>query len=107
MMTYTTIKVGKSLLDEVPIGSHFKERMGLFKDVDSEGCDIYTAYWTDGHDMLVFQTYNDDKEIAEWVLNHLVFRYWKNKLGKRNVGNDSDYDNTPCAITNYYGRKDL
>ena len=104
-MKCTTIMVGESLLDEVPIGSHFKESMGMFKEVDSEGYNTYTAYWTDGHDMLVFQTHNDDKEIAEWVLNHSVFHYWKNKLNK--VAEDSDYDTIHSMIAKHYSRKDF
>lgn len=100
MMKCTTIMMGESLLDEEPIGSHFKESMGLFKEVDSEGREAYTAYWTDGRETLTCPTYDDDKNCAEWVLNHLVFRYWKNKVNK--VAEDSDYD----TITKHYSRKD-
>ena len=78
--------------------------MGLFKDVDSEGYDTYTAYWTDGHDMLVSQTHNNDKEIAEWVLNHLLSHYWKDKLEM--VVEDSDCDTIHSMIAKHYSRKD-
>ncbi len=93
--------VRKGLLkDEDSIHTLFKGSMGLFKEVDTEGYDTYTAYWTHGHDMLVFQTHSDDKEIAEWILNHLVCRYWKNKLNK--IADDSYYD----TITKHYNRMD-
>lgn len=106
--------VGESLLDEEPIGSHFKESMGLFKEVDSEGCEAYAAYWTDGRKMLTCQTYDDDKKSAEWVLNYAVLSYWLKELSKKRLVEDFDYtafvntsfDSIRSYISKHYSRKD-
>ena len=56
-----------------------KEYMGLFKDIDSEGDEEYAAYFTDGDDMLVCETLDNDKDNAEWVLKQVLYLYWLKK----------------------------
>lgn len=92
--------------------SRLKEYMGLFKDVDSEGSEEYAAYFTDGDDMLVCETLDNDKDNAEWVLTQAVCLYWLNKSKKAqgNEGMDSDDElsaSIRSAIAKNYRRKDF
>ena len=92
--------------------SRLKEYMGLFKDMDSEGDEEYTAYFTDGKDMLVCETHDNDKDNAEWVLNKAVYLYWLKKSIKKKVVEDADCDDGLCAsirsaIAKNYRRKDF
>ena len=89
-----------------------KEYMGLFKDIDSEGDEEYAAYFTDGDDMLVCETNDNDKDNAEWVLKQVVYLYWLKKSIKKKVVEDTDCDDGLCAsirsaIVKKYIRKDF
>ena len=89
-----------------------KEYMGLFKDIDSEGHEEYSAYFTDGDDMLVCETHDSDKDNAEWVLNKVVCLYWLKKSIKKKVVEDMDCDegmfaSIRSAIAKNYRRKDF
>lgn len=89
-----------------------KEYMGLFKDIDSEGHEEYAAYFTDGNDMLVCETNDNDKDNAEWVLKQVVYLYWLNKSIKKKVVEDADcddglYASIRSAIAKNYRRKDF
>ena len=89
-----------------------KEYMGLFKDIDSEGHEEYAAYFTDGNDMIVYETHDNDKDNAEWVLKQVVYLYWLNKSIKKKVVEDADCDDGLCAsirsaIAKNYRRKDF
>lgn len=88
------------------------EYMGLFKDIDSEGDEEYSAYFTDGDDMLVCETHDNDKDNAEWVLNKVVCLYWLKKSIKKKVVEDTDCDegmfaSIRSAIAKNYRRKDF
>jgi hypothetical protein len=89
-----------------------KEYMGLFKDIDSEGHEEYAAYFTDGDDMLVYETHDSDKDNAEWALNKVVCLYWlkKSKKMQGDEGtdcNDGLYAFIRSAIAKNYRRKDF
>ena len=89
-----------------------KEYMGLFKDIDSEGDEEYAAYFTDGDDMLVCETLDNDKDNAEWVLKQVLYLYWLNKSIKKKVVEDADcddglYASIRSAIAKNYIRKDF
>ena len=89
-----------------------KEYMGLFKDIDSEGHEEYAAYFTDGNDMLVYETNDNDKDNAEWVLKQAVYLYWLKKSKKMQSDEGTDYDDGLCAairsaIAKNYRRKDF
>lgn len=97
---------------EETMESRLKEYMGLFKDIDSEGHEEYAAYFTDGKDMLVCETYDNDKENAEWVLKQVLYLYWfkKSKKTQGDEGTDCD-EGLPAsirsAISKNYRRKDF
>lgn len=89
-----------------------KEYMGLFKDIDSEGDEEYSAYLTDGKDMLVCETHDSDKDNAEWVLKQVVYLYWlkKSKKMQGDEGtdcNDGLYAFIRSAVSKNYIRKDF
>ena len=92
--------------------SLLKEYMGLFKDVDSEGDEEYSAYFTDRKDMLVCETHDNDKGNAEWVLKQAVYLYWlkKSKKTQGDEGKDSNDElsaSIRSAIAKNYRRKDF
>lgn len=92
--------------------SLLKEYMGLFKDVDSEGDEEYSAYFTDGKDMLVCETHDNDKGNAEWVLKQAVYLYWLEKSKKAQGDESTGCDDGLCtsirsAICKNYRRKDF
>ena len=92
--------------------SRLKEYMGLFKEVDSEGDEEYAAYFTDGNDMLVCDTHDNDKDNAEWGLNEVVYLYWLNKSKKMQGDEGTDCDDVLSAsirssIAKNYRRKDF
>ena len=92
--------------------SRLKEYMGLFKDVDSEGSEEYAAYFTDGDDMLVCETLDNDKDNAEWVLKQAVYLYWLKKSKKTQGDESTGCDDGLCAsilssIAKNYRRKDF
>ncbi len=89
-----------------------KEYMGLFKDIDSEGDEEYAAYFTDGDDMLVCETLDNDKDNAEWVLKQVLYLYWLKKSKKTQGDEGADYDDGLCAsirsaVAKSYRRKDF
>ena len=89
-----------------------KGYMGLFKDIDSEGDEEYAAYFTDGKDMLVCETHDNDKDNAEWVLKKTVYLYWLKKSKKIQGDEGTDCDDgfcapIPSAIAKNYRRKDF
>ena len=89
-----------------------KEYMGLFKDIDSEGDEEYAAYFTDGDDMLVCETHDNDKGNAEWVLNNVVCLYCLKKLKKMQGDDDAGCDDrlfsaVRSAVAKNYRRKDF
>ena len=86
--------------------------MGLFKDIDSEGDEEYAAYFTDGKDMLVCETHDNDKDNAEWVLEKAIYLYWLKKSKKMQGDEGTDCDDGFCApirsaIAKNYRRKDF
>lgn len=92
--------------------SRLKKYMGLFKDIDSEGDEEYIAYFTDGKDMFIYETYNNDKDIAEWALKQVLFRYWLKKTKKMKENENAEYDDGLSAsirssIAKTYRRKDF
>ena len=88
------------------------EYMGFFKDIDSDGDEEYSAYFTDGKDMFFCETYSNDKDNAEWVLNKVVCLYWLKKSKKMQGYDDADCDDrlfsaVRSAIAKNYRRKDF
>lgn len=88
------------------------EYMGLFKDIDSKWHEEYAAYFTDGDDMLVCETHDNDKDNAEWVLNEVVYLYWLKKSKKMQGDEGTDCDDGLSAsirssICKNYRRKDF
>lgn len=88
------------------------EYMGLFKDIDSEGDEEYSAYFTDGNDMLVCETHDNDKDNAEWVLKQAVYLYWLKKSKRMQGDEGTDCDDVLSAsirssIAKNYRRKDF
>ena len=111
MKDSTLIQEEDSAGDEA-MERRLKEYMGLFKDIDSEGDEEYAAYFTDGDDVLVYETHDNDKGNAEWVLNNVVCLYWLNKSIKKKVVEDADCDDRlfsaiRSAIAENYRRKDF
>lgn len=108
-----TLKQEEDSAREDSMERRLKEYMGLFKDIDSEGHEEYAAYFTDGNDMLVCETNDNDKDNAEWVLNKVVCLYWlKKKSIKKKVVEDTDcddglYASIRSAIAKNYIRKDF
>ena len=111
MKDSTLIQEEDSAGDEA-MERRLKGYMGLFKDIDSEGDEEYAAYFTDGDDMLVYETHDSDKDNAEWVLRQAAYLYWLKKSKKMQSDEGTDCNDGLCAsirsaIAKNYRRKDF